>query len=64
VLDAAATGIIFRSVRDSAGECLACFRPALVRNVHAGGHYELRWHGRQAVGSDSTDSTLSTLSSV
>lgn len=45
-LDAGGKGIVFRSVRDPAGECLACFRPALVRNVRAGGHYELRWHGR------------------
>lgn len=46
VLDSGGKGIVFQSVRDPAGECLACFRPALVRNVRAGGHYELRWHGR------------------
>lgn len=46
VLDAGGNGIVYRSVRDRTGECLACFRPALVRNVRAGGHYELRWHGR------------------
>ena len=28
------------------GECIACFRPPLVRNVRAGGHYEFRWEGR------------------
>jgi hypothetical protein len=46
VLDTGGHGIVYRSVRDPAGECLACFRPALVRNVRAGGHYELRWQGR------------------
>ena len=46
VLDSGGNGIVYRSVRDPAGECLACFRPALVRNVRAGGHYEFRWSGR------------------
>jgi len=41
----AANGIVYRSVRDPGGECIACFRPALVRNVRAGGHYEFRWSG-------------------
>jgi hypothetical protein len=45
VLEAGGNGIVYRSVRDSTGECLACFRPALARNVRAGGHYELRWRG-------------------
>ena len=45
VLDARGNGIVYRSVRDPTGECLACFRPALVRSVRIGGHYELRWHG-------------------
>jgi hypothetical protein len=45
VLEAGGNGIVYRSVRDPAGECLACFRPALVRNVRAGGHYEFRWSG-------------------
>jgi len=46
LLDAGSNGIVYRSVRDTAGECLACFRPALVRNVRTGGHYEFRWEGR------------------
>ena len=46
VLDSGGHGIVYRSVRDPRGECLACFRPALVRNVRAGGHYEFRWSGR------------------
>jgi hypothetical protein len=45
LLDEGANGIVYRSVRDADGECLACFRPALVRNVRSGGHYEFRWDG-------------------
>jgi hypothetical protein len=45
VLESGGNGIVYRSVRDSGGECLACFRPALVRHVRAGGHYEFRWTG-------------------
>jgi hypothetical protein len=41
-------GIAYRSVRDPGGECVACFRPALVKKVRVGGHYELRWDGRPA----------------
>jgi hypothetical protein len=40
-----ANGIVYRSVRHAGGECLACFRPALVRNVRVGGHFEYRWEG-------------------
>lgn len=46
LLDAGSRGIVYRSVRDPDGECLACFRPALVKNVRVGGHYEFRWDGR------------------
>ena len=46
LLESGANGIVYRSVRDPSGECIACFRPALVRNVRAGGHYELQWTGR------------------
>jgi hypothetical protein len=45
VLEAGGNGIVYRSVRDPQGECLACFRPALVRHVRAGGHYEFQWTG-------------------
>ena len=38
-------GVIYRSVRHSGGQCLACFRPALVTNVRAGAHFEYRWPG-------------------
>jgi hypothetical protein len=46
LLQAGSNGVVFRSVRDSGGECIACFRPSLVRRVRAGGHYEFRWEGR------------------
>jgi hypothetical protein len=46
VLENDGNGIVYRSVRHAGGECLACFRPALVRRVRAGGHYEFRWSGR------------------
>jgi hypothetical protein len=39
------SGIVYRSVRHAGGECLACFRPRLVKNVRVGGHYEFRWEG-------------------
>jgi hypothetical protein len=45
LLDSGSNGIVYRSVRHASGECLACFRPRLVRNVRAGGHYEYRWEG-------------------
>jgi hypothetical protein len=44
-LQAGGNGVVYRSVRDASGECIACFRPKLVRNVRAGGHYEFRWEG-------------------
>ncbi len=45
LLEDGSNGIVYRSVRDPGGECIACFRPALVRNVRSGGHYEFRWDG-------------------
>ena len=46
VLENGGNGVVYRSVRHAGGECLACFRPVLVRRVRAGGHYEFRWSGR------------------
>ena len=40
-------GIIYRSVRHTGGECLACFRPPLVLNVRPAAHFEYRWEGRR-----------------
>jgi hypothetical protein len=45
LLEAGANGIVYRSVRHEGGECLACFRPALVGNVRVAAHYEFRWEG-------------------
>lgn len=39
------TGVVYRSVRRSGGECLVSFRPKLVSNVRAAGHFEYRWSG-------------------
>lgn len=38
-------GVIYRSVRYPGGQCLACFRPALVANVRSQAHFEYRWEG-------------------
>jgi len=46
LLTTGSPGVVYRSVRHPTGECLACFRPALVKNVRAGGHFEYRWEGR------------------
>lgn len=45
LLDEGATGVIFPSVRRPGGTNLACFRPALVGNVHKGAAYRLTWQG-------------------
>lgn len=37
LLDSESAGIVYPSVRDSGGTCIACFRPALVNNVRKGG---------------------------
>jgi hypothetical protein len=45
LLQAGSNGVVYRSVRHPPGQCVACFRPPLVRNVRVGGHYEYRWDG-------------------
>ena len=40
-----ASGIIYPSVRHNDGVCLACFRPALVGNVHKSARYRFTWTG-------------------
>jgi hypothetical protein len=45
LLDSGSNGIVYRSVRHEGGECVACFRPALVQNVRVAAHYEFRWEG-------------------
>jgi hypothetical protein len=39
-------GVYYRSVRYPGGECIACFRPALVLNVRPDAAFEYRWEGR------------------
>lgn len=43
--DAGSNGIVYRSVRQPGGTCLACFRPPLVADVRVGAHFEYRWSG-------------------
>jgi hypothetical protein len=38
-------GILYRSVRRSSGECIACFRPPLVLNVRPAAHFQFQWQG-------------------
>lgn len=45
LLAAGSNGVLYRSVRHAGGECVACFRPALVDNVRPDAHYEYRWEG-------------------
>lgn len=42
-------GIVYRSVRDSAGECLAAFRPRLITNCVATKYLQYRWSGERIV---------------
>jgi hypothetical protein len=39
LLDSGALGVVYPSVRDEGGTCLACFRPALVTNVRRDATY-------------------------
>lgn len=45
LLAAGSNGILYRSLRRSGGECVACFRPCLVNNVRPDAHFEYRWDG-------------------
>jgi hypothetical protein len=45
LLDIGSNGVLYRSVRQARGECIACFRPPLVTNVRPGAHFEYRWQG-------------------
>jgi hypothetical protein len=39
-------GVIYPSVRHFGGDCLACFRPALVGNVRKNARYRFTWTGK------------------
>jgi RES domain len=43
LLEEGSNGVVYRSVRYAGGECLACFRPALVGNVRMRAHFEYHW---------------------
>lgn len=45
LMQAGENGVVYRSVRDPGGECIACFRPKLIKNVRMGSHFEYRWQG-------------------
>ncbi|WP_374040969.1 RES family NAD+ phosphorylase [Massilia sp. PAMC28688] len=45
LLELGSMGVIYPSVRDPGGTCLACFRPALVGNVRKGQAYRFTWSG-------------------
>jgi RES domain-containing protein len=46
LLDAGSLGVIYPSVRNGGGTCVACFRPALVMNVRKALTYCFVWKGR------------------
>ena len=46
LLEAGSLGVVYLSVREFGGTCLACFRPALVSNVRKGSAYVFRWEGK------------------
>ena len=43
---AGVAGIVYPSVRDSAGECLAAFRTTLLRDCHHAAYLEYNWNGK------------------
>lgn len=45
LLDAGSLGVVYPSVRDRGGTCIACFRPALVMNVRKSTTYRFTWSG-------------------
>jgi len=43
LLEAGSNGIVYPSVRQRGGTCLACFRPKEVLNLRVAGHYAYTW---------------------
>jgi hypothetical protein len=39
-------GLLYNSVRHPGGQCIACFRPKLVKRVRVVAHYEYVWEGK------------------
>lgn len=48
LLAAGSLGVIYPSVRNAGGTCVACFRPALVANVSQSSKYRFVWSGETA----------------
>jgi hypothetical protein len=46
LLEQGSNGIVYDSVRHAGGQCIACFRPKLVKRVRVAAHYEYVWEGR------------------
>lgn len=47
LLAAGAVGLLYPSVRHQTGNCIACFRPAMVGNVRKDATYQFTWDGGQ-----------------
>jgi hypothetical protein len=47
VRSAGAPGIVYPSVRDASGECLAAFRTTLLRDCHHAAYLEYNWNGHE-----------------
>jgi RES domain len=45
LMNAGSLGVVYPSVRDPRGTCIACFRPALVGNVRRQRTYRFTWDG-------------------
>lgn len=45
LLDAGSSGIVYPSVRNKGGTCVACFRPAMVNALRKGETHRLTWKG-------------------
>lgn len=45
LLERGSLGVVYPSVRNPTGTCIACFRPALVGNVRKGKAYRFVWDG-------------------
>ena len=45
LLEQGSNGIVYPSVRDRGGTCVACFRPRMVAEVRLAAAYEYRWSG-------------------
>lgn len=46
LLDEGSSGVVYPSVRRSAGSCIACFRPVLVQHVRRHARYRFTWSGK------------------